>query len=83
MTTVTIELPEEIFAAPQPSPAEFAGQMRLAAAAYWYQKGEVSQERAAQIAGMSRADFLAYLAREQVEVFRVDFDDLQRELARG
>jgi predicted HTH domain antitoxin len=32
----------------------------------WYQKGEVSQEKAAQIAGLNRRDFLAALAREQM-----------------
>ena len=56
--------------------------MRLAASIYWYQKGEISQEKAAQIAALNRRDFLASLAREQVDVFSVDFDDLQQELAR-
>jgi predicted HTH domain antitoxin len=54
--------------------------MRLAAAIYWYQKGEISQEKAASVAGLNRRDFLAALAREQVEVLAVDFNDLQREL---
>lgn len=57
--------------------------MRLAAAIYWYQKNEVSQEKAATIAGLNRRDFIEALAREQVDVFVVDFDDLQRELERG
>lgn len=57
--------------------------MRLAAAIYWYQKGEISQEKAAQIAGINRRDFLAALAHEQIDVFTVDFADLQQELERG
>ena len=56
---------------------------KSAAAIYWYQKSEISQEKAAQIAGLNRKDFLMALAREQVDVFVVDFDDLQRELERG
>jgi hypothetical protein len=35
------------------------------------------------IAGLSRADFLAHLARERVDAFQVDFGDLEREISRG
>lgn len=83
MTRVNLDLPEEVFSARRLTPDDFVRDMRLAAAIYWYQKGEVSQEKAAQIAGLNRRDFLAALAREQVDVFAVDIDDLQRELNRG
>lgn len=48
MTTLTIEMPEEAFSALRRSPPEFGKDMRIAAATYWYQKGEISQEKAAQ-----------------------------------
>lgn len=83
MSQITIDLPEEVFSARRLPPEEFVRDMRLAAAIYWYQKREISQEKAAQIAGLNRRDFLSILAREQVDVFAVDFDDLQRELDRG
>jgi predicted HTH domain antitoxin len=83
MTTVSLELPEEIFSALRLSPDEFVRELRLAAAIYWYERGEISQEKAANIAGLDRTDFLLMLAREQVDAFTVDFDDLQRELERG
>jgi len=57
--------------------------MRLAAAATWHEQGRVSQEVAAEIAGLSRADFLLALARLGKSSFVVDPDDLDRELARG
>ncbi len=57
--------------------------MRLAAAIYWYQRGEISQERAAEIAQLNRRDFLEALAHEKRDVFLVDFNDLKEELARG
>jgi predicted HTH domain antitoxin len=57
--------------------------LRLAAAIHWYQRGEISQEKAASIAGLDRTDFILALSREKVDVFNVDFDDLQRELERG
>ncbi|MGH2416264.1 MAG: UPF0175 family protein [Microcystaceae cyanobacterium] len=83
MTTVNLELPEEVFSARRQPPEEFVRDMRLAAAIYWYQKGEISQEKAALLAGLNRRDFLAALARESQDVFVVDLDDLQTELDRG
>ncbi len=83
MTTVTLDLPDDVFSSLRRSPQDFGREMRLAAAIHWYQRGEVSQEKAAQIAGLSRADFLSALAREQVDVFQVDFEDLKRELERA
>jgi predicted HTH domain antitoxin len=44
-------------------PEEFKNEMRLAAAAVWYEQGKVSQEMAVKIAGMNRTDFLLALAR--------------------
>lgn len=82
MSLVTINLPEEVFSARRLNPEEFVQDMRLAAAIYWYQKQEISMEKAATVAGLNRRDFLAVLAREQVDVFAVDFDDLHSELNR-
>lgn len=81
--TVTFDLPEEVFSALRRSPDEFVRELRLAAAIYWYERGEMSQEKAAHIAGLDRTDFLLALAREHTNVFVVDFDDLKRELSRG
>ena len=83
MTTVTVELPEDVFSALRRSPDEFGREMRLAAAIHWYEHGEISQEKAAHIAGLDRADFLAAVAREKIDVFKVDFDSLKRELNRA
>ncbi|MEH1848520.1 MAG: UPF0175 family protein [Nostoc sp.] len=83
MTTVTLELPEEIFSALRLSPNEFVRELRLAAAIHWYGRGEIFQEKAANIADLDRTDFLLALSRQQIDAFIVDFDDLQRELERG
>ena len=83
MPTVTFDVRPEILAAVRRSPEEFTREVRLSAAVRWYRRGEISQERAAELAGMSRAEFLRALAREQVDVFTVDFADLQREIQRG
>jgi predicted HTH domain antitoxin len=83
MMELTLGLPEDVFSALRRSPEEFARELRLAAAIHWYERGEISQEKAAEIAGLDRTDFLLALARENVDAFVLDMDDLKRELERG
>ena len=80
---ITLSIDEDAFSALRRSPHEFARALRFAAAVHWYTRGEVSQEKAAAIAGLDRTDFLLALAREGVDSFVVDMEDLERELSRG
>ena len=80
---ITLELDDDVLTALSSSPQEFARELRLAAAIHWYKRGELSQEKAAQVAGLDRTDFLLALACEGEEAFTVDFGDLQRELQPG
>ena len=80
MTHVTVTVPDSLFAALRKAPHEVAAEMRLAASIHWYQQSAISMERAAETAGMSRAEFLAELARRRVDVFVVDDKDLAQEL---
>lgn len=80
MPTVSFDLPDEVFSSLRLSPEEFVRALRLAAAIYWYERREISQEKAAHIAGLDRNNFLLALAREQADILVVDFDDLKREL---
>ncbi|MEW6209264.1 MAG: UPF0175 family protein [Acidobacteriota bacterium] len=83
MKEITLDMADEVFSAMRRSPEEFAQDMRLAAAIHWYERGQVSQEKAAQIAGLDRTDFLLALARNQEDAFVVDMNDLKKELERG
>jgi len=83
MTQISVELPEALTSVLHCAPDELDRELRLAAATQWYQQGRISQEWAARIAGMDRTDFLLALARMGKDSFVVDFDDLDRELARG
>ena len=80
MATVTIEVPDDAFSALRRSPREFAQEMQLAAAIQWYHQGLISQGRAAEIAGLSRADFLEALFRAKVPACQVTIDELKEEL---
>jgi predicted HTH domain antitoxin len=80
MTTLTMQLPEDVFAAVRSGPIDFLKEMRLAAAAKWYSSGLVSQEIAAEVAGLDRTDFLLALARMGQDSFVVDLDELKKEI---
>jgi len=77
---LTIELPEEAFSALREAPERFAAEMRFATAAHWYHQGRISGSKAAQIAGLTRLEFLDELARRKLDVIKVDLDQLRREL---
>lgn len=81
MPTLSIEVPDKVFAAMRVGPDDFSREMRLAAAASWYEQGKISQEVAAKIAELTRTDFLLALAKMGKDSFHVDFKDLDRELA--
>ena len=55
----------------------------MAAAVQWYQQGRISQEWTARIAAMDRTDFMLALSQLGKDSFHIDFEDLDRELARG
>lgn len=79
-TQITIDLPEGAFSALRQSKAEFAAELRLTAAVKWYELGKFSQEKAAELAGLSRADFISALERFRVSPFQVEPGELAREL---
>ncbi len=80
MTTISYELPSRTFSALRMSPAEFAREMRIAACVQWYGQGLLSQGKAAEIAGLARADFLEELFRRRVPACQVTLEELIEEI---
>lgn len=82
MPTITIDVPEGALSALRLSPAEFVKEMRIAAALLWYSRGEVSQSKAAEIAGTSRAEFIDELAHRRIPAVQVTLEELTDEIHR-
>ncbi len=75
--TVAIDLPEKVLLAEKTDAAAFAREMRVLAAVKLYELGRLSSGRAAELAGMPRADFLLSLGRYKVCPFESELADLE------
>jgi len=78
---VALELPRGVFSALRQDPAHFVDEMRLTAAVKWYEMRRLSQAKAAEVAGLSRAEFLLALAQFGVSPFQCDADEIVAEVA--
>lgn len=77
---ITLELPDHAFSSLRQGPSGFAAELRLAACIKWYELGRISQAKAAEIAGLSRADFIDALRDYQVPAIQVSPAELEQEL---
>jgi hypothetical protein len=82
MATVKFDIPDELLAVLPCATDDAAGATRLAAALYWCSRGELSTGWAAQLAGLSYADFLEAAGKHKVDLFHYDIEDIKREIAR-
>ena len=81
MTTIPVELPTGAFSALRKNPHEFVREMRIAAAVKWYELGEISQGKAAEIAGLTRAEFINALSRYRVDIMQYTAEELAQEMS--
>lgn len=82
MTTMTMSFPETVFSSTRWSPDEFVREMRIEAASQWYSQKRISQERAADIAGLTRSEFIDALAVRRIPVVQAEFDEIMDEVRR-
>ncbi|MCP4695441.1 MAG: UPF0175 family protein [Gammaproteobacteria bacterium] len=77
--TITLEIPLDIFSTLKQTPDEFARNLRIAAAVKWYERGLVSQGKAAEIASLCREDFISALGKFDVSPFQYSAEEVLRE----
>ncbi|MEE8587327.1 MAG: UPF0175 family protein [Acidobacteriota bacterium] len=80
MVHIAFDMPEGALASVRQDPSAFTRELRLAAAIKWYEMRRVSQGRAAEIAGVSRAEFIDSLGRYGVSPFQETVEDIVEEL---
>jgi len=80
--TITIELPDDTALPFGDSHEQFARELRLAAAIFWYDRGMISQGKGAELAGLTRAGFLKALSDAKVDALQVTPEELKAELER-
>lgn len=79
MIQITVDIPEGSLASLHNDPESFAREMCIAAAIQWYERKELSQERAAELAGLSRLAFVEALGRCGVSPFQATAAEFIRE----
>jgi predicted HTH domain antitoxin len=80
---VTIEIPEKVLLAEKMDEVSFVRELFVLAAVKLYELGRLSSGRAAELAGMSRVEFLLSLGRYQVFPFQSELSDLEDQHARS
>lgn len=75
-----LNIPDSAFSVLRKNPEDFARELLLAALSKWYEQGRISQSKGAEIANMSRQEFLETLKQYNVSPFQSTKEDLDREL---
>jgi predicted HTH domain antitoxin len=74
---LVIDVPETVLLAEKMDETSFAREIRELAAVKLYELGRLSSGRAAELAGMSRVEFLLNLGRYKVFPFESELRDLE------
>ena len=81
MRQLVIPVPEKILLAEKVDEATFGREVLMLAAVKLYELGRLSSGRAAELAGVSRIEFLQSLVRYKVFPLQAELDELERQHA--
>lgn len=74
---ILVDVPEKVLLAEKTDEVTFARELRMLAAVKLYELGRLSSGRAAELAGVSRVEFLMSLGRYKVFPFQAELSDLE------
>jgi len=74
---IVIDIPEKVLLAEKTDEATFARELSMLAAVKLYELGRLSSGRAAELAGLSRVEFLLALGRYKVFPLEAELRDLE------
>jgi predicted HTH domain antitoxin len=80
MRTITLKLPDELLGEGEMTDAQLSEEIRMLAAVKLYEMGRISSGRAAELAGLSRIEFLERLGRYNVSPFQITPEELKAEV---
>lgn len=75
---IVVNVPEKVLLAEKTDETGFARELLMLAAVKLYELGRLSSGRAAELAGISRVEFLLSLGRYKVFPFEAELRDLER-----
>ena len=79
MKTISIDIPENAVFSVSASDEDLARGLRLAAAILWYDKGLISQGKGAEIAGLTRVEFIDALGQANVSAIQTSVEEIKAE----
>lgn len=74
-----ISINDDVLLALNKDQKEFLQELKLAAAVKWYEMGMVSQAKAAEIAGLSRTEFIYQLSKYRVSPFQYTIEEIKKD----
>jgi predicted HTH domain antitoxin len=80
MSSIQINIPEEVLISLKQTPDALSRELCLLAAVKLFELGRLSSGRAAQLAGISRVEFLNILGRYQVSPFTQSAEELAQDV---
>ena len=83
MSTLTIEVADEVVKASGKSPQALATGLKLSLAIELFAAGKLSLGKAAESAGLHKLDFMDELANRQVPVINLAPDQIAQEIGHG
>jgi predicted HTH domain antitoxin len=80
MTQITLSYPDDLPQAVRLTPEEWKAQILLMAALKMFELGKLSSGKAAELAGLSRVEFIEACSRYQVSSFNIPAEVLDTEV---